>query len=464
LASSSMQRQFGFAISLLTLITTVTIPASHAFTSRHSSHSPHTTHAVQQQVSHHSSRSRHSSVILEHEVTQYSGSSRHTSRVRHSKLRHVAGLHHHETHSAHTRYAYSMDLFMAKAPAFDTSPLPEGLASTVRGAFLRGRAESYSPRTLVKAGVVSYHPIRGGIFWRRQPVKYIIVHSTETGIPQGAVRVIEAWSSLGRRHPGAQYVVDRDGTIYQALDPDLASVHVNIFKTLPGINNDDSVGIEMCHAGHQDYPPSQVDSVIKLVVYLQNHYHVSGDNIVTHRYAQQGDHTDPVFFDWNGFIASKNSFLQQALAMKLGEINREAISWVPDVTPPSENFLQIHKHLEAKAESKFESKSDLIKESHSPPIQVSLPKIYANDTEDRRPLHQLDNTQIINPLTRQPKPGATPELRGPIEMSPGAASILHNIEPPSETIKSTPKPTQNQEQHDTPKEEAPPTTLPLPGE
>jgi hypothetical protein len=440
-----MQRHFGLALSLLTLVLTVTSSAGLAFTSRHSSSSAHTTHSVQQQVSHHS---RHRSEPVEHEVTQYSGSSRHTSRVRHSTLRHVARSHHHETHSAHTRYAYSVDLFLAKPPTFDTSPLPEGVAGTVRGAFSRGRADSYSPRTLVKAGVVSYHPIRGGIFWRRQPVKYIIIHSTETGIPQGAVRVIEAWSSLGRRHPGAQYVVDRDGTIYQALDPDLASVHVNIFKTLPGINNDDSVGIEMCHAGHQDYPPSQVDSVIKLVVYLQNHYHVSGDNIVTHRYAQQGDHTDPVFFDWNGFISAKNTFLQQALAMKMSEINKEAISWIPDVTPPSENFLQIHKQLKAK------------NDAPSAPMAVTLPKIYATDSEDKRPRHQLDSSQIINPLTPQPKAGATPELRGPIEMSPGAASILHNMEPPKEAPKSPPQ----LEQHDVPKEGAPPTALPLPGE
>src|ERR1700679_2243550 len=104
LASNSMQRHFGFALSLLTLVLPVTGSAGYAFTSRH--HSTHTTQAVQQPVSHHSGRSRHRAENQEHEVTQYSGSSKHTSRVRHSRLRHVVGSHHHETHSAHTRYAY----------------------------------------------------------------------------------------------------------------------------------------------------------------------------------------------------------------------------------------------------------------------------------------------------------------------------------------------------------------------
>ena len=79
--------------------------------------------------------------------------------------------------------------------------------------------------------MVSYYPLRGGIFFRREPIKNIIIHSTEPGISVGARVVIDGWSHGGRRHPGAHYVVERDGTICQALDPDLAAVHVNIFKT-----------------------------------------------------------------------------------------------------------------------------------------------------------------------------------------------------------------------------------------
>jgi len=242
------------------------------------------------------------------------------SEVAHKKHRHI---------TAKTRYAYPMSLFLYEPPPFDLSPLSEEQCLKIRKAFAQGTAEEYPTRSLVKAHLVTYYPIRGGIFFRRQPIKNIIMHSTEPGIPVSAKTVIDGWSHGGRRHPGAHYVVDRDGTIYQALDPDLAAVHINIFKTLPGFDNDNSVGIEMCHQGSQNYPPDQVQAVVKLVVYLQNHYHVPNSNIVTHRYAQQGDHTDPVNFAWNDFIADKTSLQNQSLNYRLADLKAEALAWQP---------------------------------------------------------------------------------------------------------------------------------------
>lgn len=259
---------------------------------------------------------------------------------RHGKVAH---------HAPKTRYAYPIGLFMPRPPVFDTSPLAESEAERISDAFKNGTADGYAARLLVRAGVVKYHPLRGGIFWRREPVKYIVMHSTETGIPISAVRVIESWSSMGIRHPGAQYVVERDGTIYQAVDPDLATVHVNIFKTLPGINNDNSIGIEMNHTGSQDYPPAMMNSVIKLVAYLQNRYNVQDGNIITHRYAQQGDHTDPVHFDWEGFLATKNGFKNQAIAYRSGRIKDEARSWKNQPEPTVNTYLKIHQPLDVKA-------------------------------------------------------------------------------------------------------------------
>ncbi len=226
-----------------------------------------------------------------------------------------------------TRYAYPLSFFMMHPPEFERGALPADVADKISRSFQNGYADSYAARSLVRAGLVSYHPLRGGIFWRREPVKYIIMHSTETGIPLSAERVIDSWSSSGLRHAGAQYVVERDGTIFQAVDPDLGTVHINIFKTLPGINNDNSIGIEMCHTGRQDYPAAQLQSVIKLVAYLQERYKVSDENVITHRYAQQGDHTDPVNFDWDGFIANKNSFRNRAIAYKVRRIKDDVKDW-----------------------------------------------------------------------------------------------------------------------------------------
>lgn len=231
---------------------------------------------------------------------------------------------------------------MMRPPEFDQSPLSQEQSMEIRSNFENGLADEVPARSLVRAGVVKYHPLRGGIFWRREPVKYIIVHSTEPGIPLSAVRIIESWSSMGRRHPGAQYVVDRDGSIYQAVDPDLATVHINIFKTLPGINNDNSIGIEMCHTGRQDYPHELRQSVIRLVNYLQQRYKVADENIITHRYAQQGDHTDPVNFDFPGFLQAKNNFKNKAIAAKMKDMTQEGKTWEPGELPPPSTYLQPH--------------------------------------------------------------------------------------------------------------------------
>lgn len=231
---------------------------------------------------------------------------------------------------------------MLSPPAFDQSPLPSELAQQIRRDFQQGTADQYHPNDLVRAGLVQYHPLHGGIFKRREQVKYIIVHSTETGPPVSAKSVIDAWGSLGRRHAGAQYVVDRDGTVYQSCEPDLATVHVNIFKTLPGINNDNSIGIEMNHTGRQNYPREQREAVIKLVSYLQDRYKVVNENIITHRYAQQGDHTDPVAFDFDDFLARKEEFHVKALAMKR------------DAAPEATVYMEMHKNVSETATSPTE--------------------------------------------------------------------------------------------------------------
>jgi hypothetical protein len=312
------------------------------------------------------------------------------------------------------------------APSFDKSPLDQRMSERIARAWDRGIADSYPARTLVRAGVVSYHPLRGGIYYRREPVKYIILHSTETGIPVSAVNVIEGWSSMGRRHPGAQYVVDRDGTIYQAVDPDLATVHVNIFKTLPGINNDNSIGIEMNHTGRQNYPAAQREAVSKLLAYLQQRYQVDNANVVTHRYAQQGDHTDPVNFDLDGFLAYKNQFQKQAIAYKVKGLEQEVKTWnAPD--PSASTMLQPHPAQKVEVIERVDKNLE----------RTEKVKVDVSSEESLR------NVQPVNGL----------ELKGPIEVDPAAASDLNQketfeVDGPgatrggegSETAKTEPKP------------------------
>ena len=181
-------------------------------------------------------------------------------------------------------------------------------------AFIRGAAGNFSYDQLVAAKVFVSEPLHGSIFKRQGRVKYIILHSTETGSPADARRVIQSWNNRGQRHPGAQFVVDRDGTICSTANPDLATVHINTSKTLPGYSNDNSVGIEIVRSGKQRYTRPQLDSVLYLVSYLQSHYNVSDDDVTTHHHVQPSDRSDPVGFDLVAFESAKSSLRSTALA------------------------------------------------------------------------------------------------------------------------------------------------------
>lgn len=299
--------------------------ASHS-SSHSSSHGSHSSHAA---------AGTHSAKSSRHHVVHGSGKQTHVASGKSSKKGKTVA-------AAKSKYAYPLDFFMMRAPEFDHSPLDQEVAAKIHHAFTHGIADDIPPEKLVRAGVFNFHPLSGGIFKRRESIQYIVLHSTETGVPVPAKNVINSWNSMGRRHPGAQYVVDRDGTIYQALDPELASVHVNIFKTLPGINNDNTIGIEMNHTGRQDYPAAQRQSMMRLVTYLQHRYKVSSENVITHRYAQQGDHTDPVNFELDNFLAAKEAFRNNAIALKRSSSPTPIDEETEDDAPLASVYVQIH--------------------------------------------------------------------------------------------------------------------------
>lgn len=203
-------------------------------------------------------------------------------------------------------------------PSMPIGPSPELKTSDVQVAFNFGIAEKYAPQQLVDAGCVVLYPMKGGHSARKQPVKYVILHSTETASEADAKRVIRSWSNRGPRHPGTQYVIDRDGTIYSTVDPSRTTVHVNTSKTLPGYNNENSIGIEIVRAGRQTYTPPQLRSVLRLVAYLQSRYDIANGDVVTHGYVQPSDRSDPVGFDLKAFNTSKSDFQQTAIALKSG--------------------------------------------------------------------------------------------------------------------------------------------------
>jgi len=198
-------------------------------------------------------------------------------------------------------------------------------SSAVARSFQRGLAGRHSYDQLVSANVFVSYPLHGSVFKRQGRVKYIILHSTETGSPADARRVIQSWNNRGLRHPGAQFVVDRDGTICSTVNPDQATVHIDTSKTLAGYSNDNSVGIEIVRSGKQQYTRSQLDSVTRLVAYLQSHYGVADSAVTTHHHVQPSDRSDPVNFDLVAFENDKSALQASALANANDQTSRSQI-------------------------------------------------------------------------------------------------------------------------------------------
>jgi hypothetical protein len=197
-------------------------------------------------------------------------------------------------------------VFLGETPAPGGPALEQDTREQIADAFSSGRASEFSPSQLAEAKVFDFEPLKGSVFVRREPVKYIILHSTETKRPADGDRVIRSWNNRGRRHPGAQFVVDRDGTIYNTVDPQFATVHVDTRKTKYGVNNDNAIGIEIVHSGDQEYTDKQVNSVACLVSYLQSRYGIGENHIYTHHYVQPSDRSDPVDFDWQKFALDRS--------------------------------------------------------------------------------------------------------------------------------------------------------------
>ncbi len=192
--------------------------------------------------------------------------------------------------------------------------LTQAQRNLIKEEFASGDAAKIDPDQLANAGVFSRYSLKGGIFKRRSDVRCIVIHSTETAREASAKNIVKSWNNAGRNHPGTQYIVDRDGTIYQTVHPSLGTFHVDSSKTLAGVNNDSSIGIEIVRTGSQQYTSSQLHSVPLLVHYLKDHYSVK--QIVGHGQIQPSDRSDPVGFDWTAFGSKLKELDASEIAIK----------------------------------------------------------------------------------------------------------------------------------------------------
>jgi hypothetical protein len=135
---------------------------------------------------------------------------------------------------------------------------------------------------------------------------YVVLHDTESS--GSAQAVVDGWAATAGTRAGiaAHFVIGRDGQIVQAVALDQIAHHigagnkgmdakygvkydakrddgmsqterneVRMGYTSTGMN-DYSIGIELVHNGQADYPKAQLESLDKLIAYLDAYYKASG--------------------------------------------------------------------------------------------------------------------------------------------------------------------------------------------
>lgn len=198
--------------------------------------------------------------------------------------------------------------------------LSKAQCAAMSAAFVSGSADAYSPSQLVAAGVFQSYGLRGGIFKRKNMPQTLVIHSTETASVATAKQIIRSWNNSGTYHAGTQYIVDRDGTIYQTVDPYYATYHVDSSKTLLGVKNENSIGIETVRTADQTYTDAQMKSLTRLSHYLKDRFQLQ--QIVGHGQVQPSDRSDPVLFDWTAFRQGLGTLEEREIAFKRSAIKK----------------------------------------------------------------------------------------------------------------------------------------------
>ncbi len=130
----------------------------------------------------------------------------------------------------------------------------------------------------------------------------IVLHHTASNNGAGDLAYMRSKSS----QVSAQYMLDRDGTIYQLVGDEKRAWHagVSALNGVPTDVNGRSIGIEIVNdgSGNTPFTEAQYRSLTQLVGYLKQRYDVPMKNIVGHKDVAlpKGRKTDPApNFDWN---------------------------------------------------------------------------------------------------------------------------------------------------------------------
>ncbi len=126
-------------------------------------------------------------------------------------------------------------------------------------------------------------------------IRYIVIH--DTGNYSDSASGNANYFNGGNRGASAHFFVD-EKSIYQVVEENMGAWHVGDGGNRNGINNHNSIGIEMCKT-NGDVVPLTVQNTLELVKYLMNKYGIDLNHVVTHNMAS--GKTCPATFSANGW-------------------------------------------------------------------------------------------------------------------------------------------------------------------
>ncbi len=129
----------------------------------------------------------------------------------------------------------------------------------------------------------------------RKPNFVIIHHTAQTGCPV----TLHTFTIVSSK-VSAHYVICKDGSVHHMLNDYLRAWQAGVAKW--GNNTDinsSSIGIELDNNGFEDFPDSQMNSLLILLDTLKNKYNIPPQNIIGHGDIAPGRKVDPSWhFSW----------------------------------------------------------------------------------------------------------------------------------------------------------------------
>lgn len=137
----------------------------------------------------------------------------------------------------------------------------------------------------------------------RKP-NYVIIHHTAQNSCEQTLRTF----TMAKTQVSAHYVICKDGTVHHMLNDYFRAWHGGVSKwgTITDINSV-SLGIELDNNGFEEFPQSQVSSLLTLLANLKKAYNIPASNFIGHADIAPPRKQDPnAKFPWktlaeNGF-------------------------------------------------------------------------------------------------------------------------------------------------------------------